>query len=50
MISLLGDILLCGITVAIELLGVFIFAMLTQLFFYKVLGINLYRQMNKLFK
>lgn len=41
------DIIACGLVVAGELIGTLLIAMLTQLFFYRVLGINLYRSILK---
>ena len=41
------DIIACGLVVAGELIGALLIAMLTQLFFYRILGINLYRSIIK---
>lgn len=41
------DIIACGLVVAGELIGAILIAMLTQLFFYKVLEINLYRRIDR---
>ena len=41
------DVIACGLVVAGELIGALLIAMLTQLFFYRVLGINLYRSINR---
>ena len=41
------DIIACGLVVAGELIGALLIAMLTQLFFYRVLKINLYRSIDK---
>ena len=41
------DVIACGLVVFAELIGALLIAMLTQLFFYRVLGINLYRSINR---
>jgi len=41
------DVIACGLVVAGELIGTLLIAMLTQLFFYRVLGINLYRSIDR---
>ena len=41
------DVIACGLAVAGELIGALLIAMLTQLFFYRVLGINLYRSIDR---
>lgn len=41
------DFILCGLVTMGELIGVIILMLLTQLFFYRVLKINLYKLINK---
>lgn len=46
--SCLLDVLLCGLTVISELITVVMIGLLIQLFFYRILKINLYKKIEKL--
>lgn len=41
------DVLLCGLVTLVELIGVILLAVLTQIIFYKIFRINLYKKIIK---